>query len=196
MIEYLYTGHYTSDAQEQPDDSSLDSTSKSRPARKYSRHRYLRESPHTCDDTYGNCNILPLCPHHRCGENCAWDCDIFVCKHCTYVCFGQKPENLLVHAKMYEIADKYQLAGLKALARKLFASEILASWDHELFPAAAHYAFSTTVEEDKDLRDIIIRTIAEHTGLIRTTEIQALMTEFGGLAVGVLLAKADECRWK
>lgn len=97
---------------------------------------------------------------------------------------------------MYEIADKYQLAGLKALARKLFASEILASWDHELFPAAAHYAFSTTVEEDKDLRDIIIRTIAEHTGLIRTTEIQALMTEFGGLAVGVLLAKADECRWK
>jgi hypothetical protein len=102
---------------------------------------------------------------------------------------------LMTYAKMYEVADKYDVVGLKDLSREKFDRGCISFWNDDAFPTAAHYAFSTTVEEDKGLRDIVSGTISAHMELIRKAEIQALMTEFNGLALSILLKKADEHGW-
>ncbi|RYN25995.1 hypothetical protein AA0113_g4990 [Alternaria arborescens] len=91
---------------------------------------------------------------------------------------------------MYEIADKYEVTGLKELACKSFTLACEAFWDDEAFPIAIKHAFSTTIAEDKGLRDVIIKTISSHDSLARKAEVQAVMLEHSDLAVGVLLKKA------
>lgn len=73
---------------------------------------------------------------------------------------------LLTHAKMYEVGDKYQVSGLKALAK---------FWDDELFAEAAVHAFSTTAEEDHGLRRIVCETISEHMGLVKKEGVWAVV---------------------
>ena len=91
---------------------------------------------------------------------------------------------------MYEIADKYEVTGLKELACKNLALACLAFWDDEVFPIAIKHAFSTTIAEDRGLRDVIIKTVFSHDSLVRKAKIQAVMLEHSDLAVGVLLKKA------
>lgn len=90
---------------------------------------------------------------------------------------------------MYEIADKYEVTGLKELACRNFALACEAFWDDEAFPIAIKHAFSTTVFKDRGLRDVIIKTVSSHDSLVRKTEIQAVMLEHSDLAVSILLEK-------
>ena len=96
---------------------------------------------------------------------------------------------------MYEIADKYDVLGLKALAAEKFRVASAQFWNHAMFPTAAHHAFSTTMEEDKGLREIVCKTISDHMALLEKPEIEALMTEFNGLAFGLLKAKSKANGW-
>jgi len=92
-----------------------------------------------------------------------------------------------VHAKMYEIADKYNIPELKELVKEKFSQACKLLWEAPTFGIAAHYAFSTTPDQDKGLRDIISATIAAHMkALLEKPEIEALLTEFNGLAYGLL----------
>jgi hypothetical protein len=52
------------------------------------------------------------------------------------------------------------------------------------------------MEEDKGLRDIVCKTISDHMSLLEKPEIEALMTEFNGLAFGLLKAKSKANDWK
>lgn len=45
------------------------------------------------------------------------------------------------------------------------------------------------------MRDVVTDIIANHVELIRKAEIQALMTEFSGLSLEVLLQKVNEHGW-
>jgi hypothetical protein len=96
---------------------------------------------------------------------------------------------------MYEIADKYDVVSLKDLAREKYKLSCSTFWDKDDFSIAAHYAFSTTMADDKGLRDIVSRTISEHMELMQKDEIKTLLAEFNGLALGILLKKADEHGW-
>jgi hypothetical protein len=102
---------------------------------------------------------------------------------------------LLLHAKMYEIGDKYDVIGLKQLAREKFLRAAAEYWNDEQFALAAHYAFSTTPEEDKGLRDVVNNTISMHMELLNKPAVEALLTEFNGLAVGLLKMRARDLGW-
>ncbi|KAI4659342.1 uncharacterized protein J4E78_005769 [Alternaria triticimaculans] len=103
---------------------------------------------------------------------------------------------LMVHAKLYEIADKYDVVGLKELVIEKFKRACHSFWNDPSFAAAAHHVFSTTPEHDKGLRDIVSKTIAEHMAeLVKKPEVEALLTEFNGLAFGLLKMKT-EAGWK
>ncbi|KAF2023835.1 hypothetical protein EK21DRAFT_105063 [Setomelanomma holmii] len=102
---------------------------------------------------------------------------------------------LLLHSKMYTLGDKYDVIGIKDLATEKFKRACAAFWDNETFAAAAHHAFSTTMGDDKGLRDIVNATVSDHMELIRKPEVRTLMIEFGGLSLGILLKKADELGW-
>jgi len=87
---------------------------------------------------------------------------------------------------MYEIADKYEVRGLKDLAREKFQRSCKQFWDNDVFAVAAHHVFSTTPDSDKGLRDLVSLTISKHMCLMDKPEIEALLTEFNGLAFDLL----------
>lgn len=65
-------------------------------------------------------------------------------------------------------------------------------WDDPFFATAAYHTFTTTRENDNGLRDIVSKTIADHIPeMVEKPEIEALLTEFDGLAYGVLKMKMD-----
>jgi hypothetical protein len=93
---------------------------------------------------------------------------------------------------MYEIGDKYEVQDLKELSRMKFSDTCKAFWETDDFSVAANHAFSTTTEDAKGLRDTVVGTIIMHMKLICKPEVQAVMMEYQGLALRVLLKKADE----
>jgi hypothetical protein len=93
---------------------------------------------------------------------------------------------------MYELGDKYDTPSLKTLALEKFRRACQVFWDDDAFARAAHHAFSTTPESDMGLRDIVIRKISENLKLFNKPAIEAVITEFNCLAVGVLRIKAKE----
>jgi hypothetical protein len=96
---------------------------------------------------------------------------------------------------MYEIGDKYDVLGLKQLALAKFSLACTEHWDSRKFASAAHYAFSTTPESDKGLRDIVTKTISDHMQILKSPAVEALLTEFNGLAVALLKMRAEELGW-
>lgn len=97
---------------------------------------------------------------------------------------------------MYAIGDKYIVDGLKELARGKFARCCNLHWDSEYFATAAHYAFSSTVDNDRGLRDLVIKTMGDHINLLNKPEIEALLYEFNDLAVGLLKKNAKAIGWR
>ena len=97
---------------------------------------------------------------------------------------------------MYEIADKYDVVGLKGLVAEKFSRACQHFWNDAVFAAAAHHVFTTTPDHDKGLRDIVSKTISQHMPeLVKKPEVEALLTEFNGLAFGLLRMKT-EAGWK
>jgi hypothetical protein len=95
---------------------------------------------------------------------------------------------------MYEIGDKYDVDGLKELAREKFAWMCTLFWNSAYFAPAAYYAYSTTPDEDKGLREVVSKTLFDHMDLIKKPEVEAVLNEFNSLAVGLLMMrmKADQ----
>ncbi|KAF3011199.1 hypothetical protein E8E13_011606 [Curvularia kusanoi] len=106
-----------------------------------------------------------------------------------------EPEQMMFHAKMYEIGEKYVVGGLKELAREKFKRSCDSHWDTPHFAAAVRYVFSSTAEDDTGLRNITIKTISTHINVLNKPEINALLNEFNDLAVGLLEGNAALLRW-
>lgn len=135
-----------------------------------------------------------LCVHHRCDEDCSGDCEDFSCSACMEM-EDPRPDEAqqpMTHSQMYECADKYDVAGLKDLAKEKFKLACDASWNDATFAAAATHAFTTTPDNDMGLRDVVIETLKNHLELINKPEIEVLLTEFNGLAFGILKQKMAE----
>jgi hypothetical protein len=195
FIQYLYEAEYNP----VPPTGGQD-TSVAAPPREPG---YQYDFPHTCQSGYVDwdfmtvylkCVKLKVCPHHNCIMPSCSCRGSFSCKICTAPPSLPLPrpvgtaEDLLLHTKMYEIGDKYEVIGLKDLAKDKFKASCKRFWNTSSFAIAARHAFSTTVEDDKGLRDIVSTTISEHLELVDDPEVRAVMTEFNGLALGILLA--------
>jgi hypothetical protein len=96
---------------------------------------------------------------------------------------------------MYELADKYEVDGLKELAKEKFSRGCKHFWDTPDFPIAALHAFSTTPEKDNGLRSCVSQAIATNMQLIRKFPVRRLLMRFNGLALGILDAKSKELGW-
>jgi hypothetical protein len=56
---------------------------------------------------------------------------------------------MLLHSRMYEIGDKYDVPGLKELAKKKFGLACAVFWQSEESAIAAEHAFTSTMEDDE-----------------------------------------------
>jgi len=216
-MQYIYEGEYNpalpDDELSGPTQPEVTASSTPRPSQKRGQTKFElmelftpQSVPHQCV-VYGvACREPNVCRHHTCGHNCNNSCQGFTCEECyvaptaptapTALPITGPSTQLMVHAKLYEIADKYDVVGLKELVIEKFKRACHSFWNDPSFAAAAHHVFSTTPEHDKGLRDIVSKTIAEHMAeLVKKPEVEALLTEFNGLAFGLLKMKT-EAGWK
>jgi hypothetical protein len=202
LIQYLYEGEYEPLL---PDSESSIALSPvkigaPRPIRTPGGDVYSYDFPHTCSGR-ARCSRPSICPHHTCINGfCCHSSSMFNCGECNPTTpplpsLNGEADQVLLHAKMYEYADRYDVLGLKDLAIEKFSRSCKHFWNKDEFSLAAHHVFSTTVEKDKGLRDIVSTTISAHMELVKKPQVKVLMTEFNGLALGILEEKIIEHGW-
>jgi hypothetical protein len=138
-------------------------------------------------------DLLLVYPHHRCDKGIAnnFICNIYTTLPKPFPPPGSSDSanELLTHAKMYHIGEKYQVVGLKELARRKFKTCCEHYWNSSKFANAAIYAYTSTVDDDTGLRDVIFDTIYKHIALIEKPEDAEFMEEFG-LTMSILKKRA------
>jgi hypothetical protein len=104
---------------------------------------------------------------------------------------GAVPEGgssqLLVHSKMYEIGDKYDVPGLKELAREKFSRACREFWEGGDFIVAAEYAFTTTVDDDEGLRKCIEDVLVTKKGLLLREDVKTFLASRQELTYKILI---------
>ncbi|KAK5115669.1 hypothetical protein LTR62_000758 [Meristemomyces frigidus] len=94
--------------------------------------------------------------------------------------------NLVMHAKIFTAAVKYQITTLQRLASTKFAAAAKVSWDHYTFAEAARIAYTTTPDEFRDLRETVADTIHKHKSLLDKVSIKDLLMDVRPLPVELL----------
>lgn len=89
----------------------------------------------------------------------------------------RKSSGLYIHIQVSELADKYELPGLKALAMRKFASAAKEHWDSAEFVDALKklYGSSGCQEVHPVLKDAVVDTMCANPGLMRNPDVQKIM---------------------
>jgi len=90
--------------------------------------------------------------------------------------------DLVTHARVYAVADKYGIPGLKALAQKKFETQTAARWDDYDFLDAMEEVYTTTAESDRGLRNVVVQAFRAHPHLARRPETREVIDEIIPLA--------------
>ncbi|RYO84306.1 hypothetical protein DL766_008139 [Monosporascus sp. MC13-8B] len=90
------------------------------------------------------------------------------------VAAAQAP-NLAVHARLYALASKYAVEGLRALAAEKFERGIGQHWETEDFLRAAREAYTSTDRADRRLRDAVLAAVKAHPQLLERARFQEVI---------------------
>jgi hypothetical protein len=90
--------------------------------------------------------------------------------------------HLVTHAKVYAIAEKYGIAGLKELARSKFADQIDLHLSSPEFSEACQEAYESTFHTDRGLRDVIVQAFRANPSLSLRPDVESMVRETPGLA--------------
>ncbi|KAF2634523.1 hypothetical protein P280DRAFT_524035 [Massarina eburnea CBS 473.64] len=105
-----------------------------------------------------------------------------------FECISMEPEadvekpHLITHAKVYAIAEKYGITGLKSLSKKKFASQIEVHINSDELPEACQEAYESTIDTDRGLRDIVVQTFRSHPDLSLRKDVELALRDTPGLA--------------
>ncbi|EWG54840.1 hypothetical protein FVEG_12947 [Fusarium verticillioides 7600] len=91
------------------------------------------------------------------------------------------PKNLPLFAKVYAIGEKYGIPGLKAIALSKFETLAKAYANTDDFRIAAEEVYTSTIDQDRGMRDIVVNTVEENIALLNNADFEALArnTELG-----------------
>ncbi|KAH9826499.1 BTB/POZ domain [Teratosphaeria destructans] len=99
---------------------------------------------------------------------------------------AETPEDethLLLHARVYSLAEKYDIPALKELARQKFETALACHYDSPELPEAIEEVYCSTIDTDRGLRTIVMQLFANHPQLATTPDINALINELPSLAM-------------
>lgn len=99
------------------------------------------------------------------------------------------PSNVYVieHAKVFAIAVKYQIDGLRDLAASKFKEAATSYWNHDDFAHSIHIAFNSTAEEVTQLRKVVSDILHKHfDDLEDKPEVEAVVCNIPRLAYALL----------
>jgi hypothetical protein len=104
---------------------------------------------------------------------------------------------LVVNAKVYIIADKYNIQSLKEWAVTKYNELLPVTWNNTSFAESARIILENTLESDFMLREVIIRKASDHAKvLLDRGEFVALLQSHGHFAAevlkGVLFKQTDD----
>ncbi|KAK3946535.1 hypothetical protein QBC32DRAFT_225916, partial [Pseudoneurospora amorphoporcata] len=92
---------------------------------------------------------------------------------------------LLTHAKIYALAEKYLIRGLKALALRQFKAAATVSLDIDDFLGAALVVYKSTIEDDRGLRDVVVETLSKHSEWLDEEKVRDVLKELGALTYDI-----------
>lgn len=83
---------------------------------------------------------------------------------------SQPQVHILVHARVFAMAVKYQVDGLRELAAAKFKESVKAHWSHDEFVHAISVVHTSTADDVKVLRNIVADTIHDHFDELKLDE--------------------------
>lgn len=102
--------------------------------------------------------------------------------------------SLLINAKVYIIADKYELEALKWFACSKYKKVLWNTWNTPFFPESACHVLENTMETDRLLRDVIVRVASEHAkDLLDRDEFVEMLRNHGDIAADILRKVVKGC---
>jgi hypothetical protein len=99
---------------------------------------------------------------------------------------SQKFPRLVFHAKMYAMADKYNIKNLKLFAQERFSDALQTGWSHKEFPVAIRTAYETTLDTDQGLREPLVKVLLSRPALLDDAEVEAAVKDIPNLAYELL----------
>ena len=90
--------------------------------------------------------------------------------------------DLVTHARVYALAEKFGITGLKELAKEKFEVMANESWDDSGYLEAMHEVYTSTVESDRGLRNVIVQAFRRNPDMALRDEVQRVVQHTAPLA--------------
>jgi hypothetical protein len=74
--------------------------------------------------------------------------------------------NLTIHARVYALGEKYDIGGLKTLSLGKFKTEARVHWNTDGFISAVEEAYTSTIDQDRGMRDAVVEAIYQHVSVL------------------------------
>jgi len=107
--------------------------------------------------------------------------------HFDYLRTAAGKPSLIKHAKVFAMANKYQVDGLRALAIKKFQQAASNEWNSDDFAHVVHVVYASTPDNVQELRAITADTIHDHfSDLKDKEELEVVISGLGDLSYSLL----------
>lgn len=100
---------------------------------------------------------------------------------------SQAHPEFVAHAKVYILAEKYLISGLKALALQKFTTSVCDRFDADDFLHAIQEVYTSTLQNEKGLRDVIVSTLYKHRYLLDQKEVQVILKDLGAVTYDLVM---------
>jgi hypothetical protein len=90
---------------------------------------------------------------------------------------------LVLHTKIYALAEKYDIPSLKQLAKSKFEMAMACFYDSPDFAEAIEEVYCSTIDSDRGLRDIVLEAFKSHPQLASTQDVYKVIKETPSLAL-------------
>ncbi|PNP79252.1 hypothetical protein FNYG_07328 [Fusarium nygamai] len=84
------------------------------------------------------------------------------------------PKNLCLFARVYAVGEKYGIPGLKTIALSKFETLAKAYAHTNDFRNAAEEVYTSTIDQDRGMRDVVVQTVEENIALLNDADFEAL----------------------
>lgn len=99
------------------------------------------------------------------------------------------PSPLLMHAKVYVMAEKYDVPALKALSKEKYEAAASTAWDDIIFTESLKLIYEETPDSDTLFRDVAAKAAAAHLAkLVDRVEFEELCKINGEIGFDILNA--------
>lgn len=95
---------------------------------------------------------------------------------------GEEESHLLLHTRVYALAEKYDIPSLKELSQRKFEMAMACFYDSSEFAEAIEEVYCSTVDTDRGLRDVVLQAFRSHPALATTQDVYSVIKETPTLA--------------